>query len=143
MHLIVIDIYMNPSKTQKARGYIGFRNGKSEVSIINALNREEHAPRRKMLSRAFSTAALKKYEPVIFKTAKVFGDTLLANPGSGKKAGSWGPGKNIGHMSMSKDPTEDHNPNMNRLILHLRYHVEHRLLQPAKHDDRTPRSAHP
>jgi cytochrome P450 len=103
MHLIVLDIYMHPSKTQKARGYIGFRNGEPEVSIINALDREEHAPRRKMLSRAFSTAALKKYEPVIYKTAKVFGDTLLANPESGEKAGSWGPGLNIGHMSMLKD----------------------------------------
>ncbi|KAH6841573.1 cytochrome P450 [Alternaria alternata] len=93
------DIYMHPSKTQKARGYIGFRNGKPEVSIINALDREEHAPRRKMLSRAFSTVALKKYEPVIYRTAKVFGDTLLASPESSEKARSWGPGLNIGHIS--------------------------------------------
>lgn len=104
MHLIIIDIYMHPSKTQKARGYIGFRNGKPEVSIINALDREEHAPRRKMLSRAFSTVALKKYEPVIYRTAKVFGDTLLASPESSDKARSWGPGLNIGHISMSKSP---------------------------------------
>ena len=80
MHLIIIDIYMHPSKTQKARGYIGFRNGKPEVSIINALDREEHAPRRKMLSRAFSTVALKKYEPVIYRTAKVFGRYVRTTP---------------------------------------------------------------
>lgn len=104
MCLIITDIYMHPSKTQKARGYIGFRNGKPEVSIINALNREEHAPRRKMLSRAFSTVALRKYEPMIYKTAKVFGDTLLASPESCDKARSWGPGLDISHLSMSKSP---------------------------------------
>lgn len=104
MHLTIIDIYMDPSKTQKARGYIGFRAGKPEVSIISALDREEHAPRRKMLSRAFSTVALKKYEPVIYRIAKTFGDTLLANPESSEKARSWGPGLNIGHISMSKSP---------------------------------------
>jgi hypothetical protein len=101
MPLIVIDIYTHPSKTQKSRGYIGFRNGKPEVSIINAINREEHAPRRKMLSQAFSTVALKKYEPVIYKTAKVFGDTLLANPEHSRKAASWGPELNVGHISMT------------------------------------------
>jgi hypothetical protein len=56
-----------------------------------------------LLRRAFSTVALKKYELVIYKTVKVLGDTLLANPGSGEKAGSWGPGLDMGCISMFKD----------------------------------------
>ncbi|KAL1792555.1 hypothetical protein ACET3X_009062 [Alternaria dauci] len=93
------DMYMHPSKTQKARGYIGLRAGRPAFSIINALDREEHAPRRKMLSRAFSTVALRKYEPVIYKIAKEFGDNLLQSPEFGEKARSWGPAMDVGHMS--------------------------------------------
>ena len=99
-YLTMIDIYMNPSNTQKSRGYLGFRAGRPEISILNALNREEHAPRRKLLSRAFSTVALKKYEPVIHKTAKVFGDVLLGHKAAGEETALGGNRLNVGHFSM-------------------------------------------
>ncbi|KAF2844585.1 cytochrome P450, partial [Plenodomus tracheiphilus IPT5] len=84
------DIYMHPSRTEKAKGYRGQRAGKSTMSILNSINREEHAPRRKLLSRAFSTAALRQYEPLIYETCKRFCDNVLKDTKSGIDDGKWG-----------------------------------------------------
>ncbi|KAF2845446.1 cytochrome P450 [Plenodomus tracheiphilus IPT5] len=70
------DIYVSSAKTQKSFGYYSFRPD-GQVSIINAITKDEHAPRRRLLSRAFSIAALQKYEDVILKTAESFCSVLL------------------------------------------------------------------
>lgn len=69
------------------------------VSILNALNRDEHAPRRRLLSRAFSIAALEDYVPLIYKTAKVFADSILITRDGTGKDGEWGNAHDIGTLS--------------------------------------------
>ncbi|OAL53484.1 cytochrome protein [Pyrenochaeta sp. DS3sAY3a] len=93
------DIYMHPSKTQKSRGYVGMRSGEKTISIINAIDKEEHAPRRRLLSHAFSSVALKKYESVISATAKKFCDSLLGDSDPKTKQDGWSSPRNIGTLS--------------------------------------------
>jgi cytochrome P450 len=92
---------MDPTKTQKSRGYFSFRED-GTISIINAITKEEHAPRRRLLSRAFSMNALQKYEPLVFKTAKAFCDSLLGNSDSSAKHAHWGPSLDMGILSKYK-----------------------------------------
>lgn len=92
------DAYINPSKTQKSEGYFSFREN-GAISILNAMTKEEHAPRRRILSRAFSVAALQKYEPVIIRTAKAFCDSLLQHTIDSVKDTQGKPVHNIGQLS--------------------------------------------
>ncbi|XPT03176.1 hypothetical protein M3J09_012277 [Ascochyta lentis] len=92
------DAYINPTKTQKSEGYFSFR-GDGAISILNAITKEEHAPRRRILSRAFSVAALQKYEPMVIKTAKAFCDSLLEPTTDSVKDTQGKPVHNIGQLS--------------------------------------------
>ncbi|KAH7072290.1 cytochrome P450 [Paraphoma chrysanthemicola] len=92
------DIYVHHNRTKKARGYASFR-GDGHVSIINAIDKDEHAPRRRILSRAFSIAALQRYEPLIVNTAKKFCDSLLGQFSDNKNGHWWGPSLNMGELS--------------------------------------------
>ncbi|KAH6643973.1 cytochrome P450 [Boeremia exigua] len=91
-------IYASPSKVVKSEGYLSMRRDDA-VSILNAFNREEHAPRRKLLSRAFSTAALGDYVPMIYKTAKIFTDSILSVTDGVETNGEWGDVRDIGTLS--------------------------------------------
>ncbi|KAI8931197.1 hypothetical protein NX059_011547 [Plenodomus lindquistii] len=99
MVLILADLYANPTKTQKALGYTGQRNGEKTVSILNAINREEHAPRRKLLSHAFSTTALKQYEPLVYEISKRFCDSLIESTHKETRNGGWGATLDMGMIS--------------------------------------------
>jgi cytochrome P450 len=98
--LTLLDIYASPSKVVKSDGYAYFRRD-GAVSILNAIDRTEHAPRRKLLSRAFSTAALEDYVPIIFKTAKLFTNSVLGVLDGSGKEDEWGPVRDMGTISKS------------------------------------------
>lgn len=66
------------------------------------MDKEEHAPRRRLLSRAFSVAALQKYGLLISKTARVFCNSLLERVDHIEKDDQWGPSINIGTLSKCK-----------------------------------------
>ncbi|KAJ4987025.1 fatty acid synthase alpha subunit reductase, partial [Stagonosporopsis vannaccii] len=92
------DIYGGPSKAVKSKGYLYFRRDNA-ISILSALNRDEHAPRRRLLSRAFSTAALEHYVPIIHRLAKVYADSLLQVRDSSGEDSEWGEVRDIGTSS--------------------------------------------
>jgi hypothetical protein len=104
--LTVLDIYNKPARAKKSYGYWGLR-GDGTLSIINALDQDEHAPRRRLLSRAFSTVSLQKYEPLIYTTASIFCDSVLGVLDDSQKPSQWGPARDIGHLSKRGAPTCD------------------------------------
>jgi cytochrome P450 len=100
---------MSPSKTQKSQGNFSFR-GDGTVSILNAITKEEHAPRRRLLSRAFSIAALQEYEPLVVRTARYFCDSLLEHSEDSAKDTQGRPSHNIGTLSKLEFQDDDCRP---------------------------------
>ncbi|KAH7015951.1 benzoate 4-monooxygenase cytochrome P450, partial [Macrophomina phaseolina] len=93
-----IHIYKDPTKTKKSRGYFFFR-ANAPASILSSIDKDEHAPRRRLLSRAFSVAALQKYEKLIAEMAKAFCDSLLGKTSCDGRESQCGPPRNIGELS--------------------------------------------
>ena len=77
----VQDIYGHKNNVKKAQYYSPFHKG-LVPSALSAYDKDDHAPRRKILNPSFSETALKQYDATITKHADIFIDKVVENNGS-------------------------------------------------------------
>jgi cytochrome P450 len=77
----VQDIYGHKNNVKKAQYYSPFHKG-LVPSALSAYDKDDHAPRRKILNPSFSETALKQYDATITKHADIFIDKVAENDGS-------------------------------------------------------------
>src|SRR5437868_341187 len=75
------DIYGYGKNFRKADFYEAFPAVKGVHNTHNAINKEEHSRKRRVLSQAFSEAALKNMEHLVLDNIRIFCDQMERIPG--------------------------------------------------------------
>jgi hypothetical protein len=98
----VHDIYGHKSNVKKAQFYSQFHRGLLP-SALSAYDKDDHAPRRKVLNPSFSEVALKQYDITIAKHADIFIDKMVEE-NSSSSSSYWSVGRNMALWCMHPVP---------------------------------------
>ena len=99
-------IYAHDKNTQKSKAYDPLPIFPGIFNTHTAVNKKFHARKRRIVSQAFSEAALQTSEPFILEKVRELCAALYAVPSKSERSlsGTWSEKKNLAHWSMLLPP---------------------------------------